>query len=108
MKNNHIYAVRLCEIREDRGLSKGAVSAALGVAPGTYYKYEICTICPSVKMLVQIADFFSVSVDYLIGHETRGSLDTTEQQVCKYTGLSPLAVGRLHNSPVRDIQIQWR
>lgn len=106
MKINNIYAVRLREIREDRGLSAASVAAALGIHPSTLANYENGAVCPSVKMLIQIADLFSVSLDYLIAHDTSRSMDTTTEQVCRYTGLSPQAVRGLHKT--RNFRIEWR
>lgn len=108
MKLNTIYAVRLAEIRESRGLTASSVACELGIYPGTYSKYETCTICPSMKILVQIADYFNVTVDYLIGRESANCVDMTEEQISRYIGFSADTVKSLHNSPVRDIQIQWR
>lgn len=108
MKLNNIYAVRLYEIRESRGITAASVASEVGVSPGTYSKYEACEICPSMKILVRIADYFNVTVDYLIGRDTKECVDMTEGQISRYIGLSADTVRKLHNSPVRDIQIQWR
>ena len=109
MKLNNIYAVRLFEIRESREVTASSVASAIGVFPGTYSKYEACEICPSMKILVRIADYFNVTVDYLIGRNTKECVDMTERQIGRYIGFSPDTVRRLHNSPetVKDYEV-WR
>lgn len=106
MTQNKIYAVNLRPVREDRGLSQTALATAIGYTESVIQNYETGCTCPSVKTLCQIADILGVSVDYLIGHDTKRCADTTAEQVCIYTGLSPEAVRGLHNS--RGIRITWR
>lgn len=109
MKLNNIYAVRLFEIRESREITASSVAAAVGVSPGTYSKYEACEICPSMKILVRIADYFNVTVDFLIGRDTKECVDMTERQIGRYIGFSPDTVRRLHNGPERVKEYEvWR
>lgn len=106
MTQNKIYAVNLKQIREDRGISVEILSNEIGVTVSAFRNYESGCTCPSVKALCRLADILGVSVDYLIGHDTKRCADTTVEQVCIYTGLSPEAVRGLHQS--RGIRMIWR
>ncbi len=59
---------RLVELRKDKGFyqSKDA-AAALGIQYKTYLGYEHGTRNPSLETLIDIAKFYNVSVDYLLG-----------------------------------------
>ncbi len=58
---------RLRKLRKDRKLSQETVARALGLDRTTYVKYENGG---SIKQnLQELADFFEVSADYLLGRE---------------------------------------
>lgn len=54
-------------IREDRDLKQRELAAILGVAQNTYSQYENGIIEWTAPLLVKLADFYDVSVDYLLG-----------------------------------------
>lgn len=60
-------AIRLKELREERGLSQMAAGTALGVSRSTIDGYETKGRQPDIGMLINIADYFDVSLDYLVG-----------------------------------------
>lgn len=57
------------DIRQRKGLSQADVAAALGVSPVVYSRYESKKRQPSIDTLIQMADLFDVSVDYLLGRK---------------------------------------
>lgn len=61
--------MRLKEIRMQKGLSQKAVSEKLECAPTVYSRYETGDREPSIDMLLKLAAFFGVTVDYLLGNE---------------------------------------
>ena len=101
-----VSLARLRELREDRGIGIDKMVEALDVSLETYKNYETGAATPPFAKIVQIADIFGVSVDYLIGRDTNGRMDATMLQACIYTGLSPQAVRGLHKS--RGVRITWR
>lgn len=101
-----VYLARLRELREDRDIGIDEMVKALDVSLETYKNYESGAATPPFAKIVQIADMFRVSIDYLIGRDTNGRMDATLIQACIYTGLSPQAVKGLHKS--RGIRITWR
>ena len=57
------------DIRIRKGLTQAEVAAAIGVSSVVYSRYETGSRQPSVDTLVQMADLFGVTVDYLLGRK---------------------------------------
>jgi len=74
--------VNLKHLRKSHGISQKQLAAAVGVSQQSINKYENHNIEPDIATLKRIADHFQVSVDYLIGRETR------ESGVSRVSGLS--------------------
>ena len=81
-----MFANRIKYLRQTRELTQVQLADKLGVAKQSISNWENDNIMPSVDMLEKIADFFSVSTDYLLGRENRKSTDGSTIDV---TGLSP-------------------
>ena len=58
---------RIKNLREDRDLKQETLAEMLGVRQTTYSKYELGKINVPVEMLIKIADFYDVTLDYLVG-----------------------------------------
>lgn len=54
-------------LREDNDLTQQQLADYLGVAQNTYSQYETGKIAYTTQVLVKLADFYGVSVDYLLG-----------------------------------------
>lgn len=61
--------MRLKELREAKGLSQTQLANELGISQQAYARYEKGDRKPKISTLIKLADYFDVSVDYLIGHE---------------------------------------
>ena len=61
-----MYKNRLRDIREDRDLSQKQLAEYLQVHQTTYSDYEIGKLNVSIPVLHMLADFYNVSVDYLL------------------------------------------
>lgn len=61
--------LKLKETREARGYTQDEIANYLGVSRPTYTRYEQGTRECSFETLKKIADFFDVSIDYLLGRE---------------------------------------
>lgn len=55
-------------LREYHGISQQKLADAIGISQQSVNKYENHQTQPDIVTLIQIADFFHTSVDYLIGH----------------------------------------
>lgn len=60
---------RLKELRKAKGISQATLAERLGLSKSTIGMYETGDITPSVDALEQIADFFNVDMNYLLGKE---------------------------------------
>ncbi|MGN0950474.1 MAG: helix-turn-helix domain-containing protein [Mitsuokella sp.] len=60
------FAERLQSLREQHRLSKQELSSILGMARMSYFRYEKGERMPTYEVLLQIANYFDVSVDYLM------------------------------------------
>jgi len=61
------FAERLKECRKNINKTQRDVAKDMGITDGGYQKYEICKREPKIETLSKLADYFDVSVDYLIG-----------------------------------------
>ena len=61
--------VNIKDIRTRKGLTQSEVASALGVSSVVYSRYENGKRQPSIDTLVQMADIFGVTVDYLLGRQ---------------------------------------
>lgn len=61
-----MMTIRLKEIREDRDLKQEEVAKAIGISQVVYSRYERGIRLIPIDKLDKLADFYKVSVDYLI------------------------------------------
>ena len=59
--------VRLKELRKKKGISQLRLATELNTTQNTISRYETGEREPGIDELIKIADYFHVSVDYLIG-----------------------------------------
>ena len=59
--------MRLKELRRKKGLSQLRLATDLNTTQNTISRYETGEREPGIDELIEIADYFNVSVDYLIG-----------------------------------------
>ena len=60
-------------LRDARGLSDYAVAAKTGIARSTISEWKAGRHKPSVKNLLILANYFGVTVDYLIGNTQKAT-----------------------------------
>lgn len=58
---------RLRELREEQGLTQKQLSQRLGLNSVTYLHYEKSQREPPLSVLADMAHYFGVSTDYLLG-----------------------------------------
>ena len=74
------FAERLRALRAERRLSQADVAAAIGpcaigISWRNYQKLEVQTSLPNYHNLLALADFFQVSVDYLMGRTEKRDIN---------------------------------
>lgn len=62
-----MLALRLKQLREDKGIYQKELAGEILVSRETVAMYESGERMPAVKTLESIADYFMVSIDYLLG-----------------------------------------
>lgn len=70
---------RIRQLRKERGLSITKLAEAIGISYQSLQRYEAGKRDPSIQVLIKLADFFGVTVDYLIGREPKGNTIKTYQ-----------------------------
>lgn len=64
---SEIFAQRIKKARNDTGFTQEEVSKETGIIRSTIAKYEIGTLQPDLEKLGILADFYGVSIDWLLG-----------------------------------------
>ena len=67
MNNKEKFALIINRFKTDAGLSSEEFGALFGVKKGAVGKWERGENWPSTEILIGIAEYFNVSVDYLVG-----------------------------------------
>lgn len=60
--------IRLRDLRAEKNISQRKMAEMFSVSQGTYNNWEQGNTQPSIEQLIELARFFGVSVDYLIGN----------------------------------------
>lgn len=61
--------MRLKQIRKERGIKQTTLCAALGIAQSTLSSWENSIYEPDQNTTLKLADYFGVTVDYLLGRD---------------------------------------
>ncbi len=61
------FARILQDLREDRDISRKDLALALNISVSTLGMYEQGRREPNIDMLIKMADYFDVSIDFLVG-----------------------------------------
>lgn len=64
---NEVFAFRLRKLRERRRVSRRTLADLCGVSKSAMARYERGEREPSGKLVCELADYFGVSADYLLG-----------------------------------------
>ena len=61
------FMEKLPELRKEINISQSTLAKELGIAQNTLSQYESGKREPDNETLIKLADFFNVSIDYLLG-----------------------------------------
>lgn len=77
-------------IRNSRGISQQTLANAIGTTQQSVNMYENHKIEPDISTLIALADYFDVTVDYLIGRtdENNQPLRDSDSLLSKYSRLN--------------------
>lgn len=66
---NETLGKRIAELRRQRGLTQDQLAEAMNVSPQAVSKWENDLSCPDITMLPGLADYFHVTIDFLMRGE---------------------------------------
>ncbi|MBP5725672.1 MAG: helix-turn-helix transcriptional regulator, partial [Clostridia bacterium] len=85
MKTRLAENIRL--LRKRQGLTQEQLAEVLGVTVGSVHEWETRMSTPELGMITEMADFFDVSVDVLLGYQMRDNrLKATVDRLWKASG----------------------
>ena len=67
-----VFQIRIKAIREELGLSQIKVSSETGIHQSYLSKYENGALEPSLEQLGILANYYQVSIDWLLGNPHNG------------------------------------
>lgn len=67
MSEQNVFAKRIKELREEKGLSLAMLGGELGVSGVAIGRWEREARIPTIETLVLFSKYFEVSTDYLLG-----------------------------------------
>ncbi len=62
-----ILSERLLALRKERKMTRKEVAGNLNIVERTYQRYEQGEREPTASVLAELADFYGVTLDYLVG-----------------------------------------
>ncbi|MBE2973036.1 helix-turn-helix domain-containing protein [Priestia megaterium] len=107
-----MFSVRLTSLRKKKNVTQQKVADYLGITRPAYTAYEQGKRQPDYETLTKIADFFDVTVDYLIGRtdDPQGDSLKDDEQVLDgfwgydLTGLSEKEMQELKKQIRKEIE----
>lgn len=62
------FASHLKTLRQSKNVTQKEVAEAIHASERGYQRYELNERKPTFEILIALADYFEVSIDYLVGH----------------------------------------
>lgn len=75
-----MYFQRLRDMREDADMSQTQVATILGIQQTVYSRYERGFQTIPLELLLKLADFYNVSLDFLTGRTKSRSINKYENE----------------------------
>ena len=72
---------RIFHLMQERGVRASDIVKRTGIKQSTITEWKMGRASPGVNALVMLADYFGVTVDYLVGHDT--PTNTYKVKICK-------------------------
>lgn len=63
------FSSRLKELRTSKGLTQKEAAKLFNITERAYQNYELGRSTPQFSLLIEIADYFQVTLDYLTGRD---------------------------------------
>lgn len=99
--DNNILGKRIKKLRENKNLNQLEFSKILNISNTTLSQYEAGNRTPSDEIKEKVADYFNVSVDYLLGRTEKCNL---EDEGLKDKKIYNLDVSNLPEEAIKQIE----
>ena len=73
--------MRLKELRNNSGISQEKIAEYIGCSGAVYSRYETGARQPSIDIMIKLANFFGVSLDYLVGNREFEETTLSEREI---------------------------
>lgn len=94
---DNILAVRLRQLMEGKRITQQELADKTGCSRQSISQYMDGSNAPNIDKLILIAEFFNISIDYLVGKDKEQTEEELVQSIVNYTGLDEKSVEVLHN-----------
>ncbi len=78
---NQVFGTRVKDLRENAGLSMEQLATELGISKSRVNMWENNGTIPRGDVLIQLANYFKVSTDYLLGNDDVSEISQTNAQL---------------------------
>ncbi len=93
---DNILAVRLRQLMKDRNTTQQELADKTGCSRQSIGQYMEGSNAPNIDKMILIAEYFDVSIDYLVGKDKEQTESEFVQSIVNYTGLDETSVEELH------------
>ncbi len=94
---NALFPTQLRKLRKEKGVSQDELSKILGVSKSTLGLWETGDTLPDARSLHDLAVYYGVSADYLLGLSDVQTANMDVKAICEYTGLTEKALSFFHD-----------
>ncbi len=99
--DNNIIGKRIKKLRENKNLNQLEFSKILNISNTTLSQYEAGNRTPSDEIKEKVADYFNVSVDYLLGRTEKYSIEAEDSKEEKFFSFD---VSNLPEEAIKQIE----
>ena len=98
------FHLRIRQLRKAKGLSQEELGKRFDVIKQTVSNWENGVSTPSYKVLIELADFFQVSIDFLLGYQIKNNVQQAQgEDTTKIPIYSPKSASEGFFSPTNII-----
>lgn len=103
--NKSILGDRLKELRKDKNITQKELSKVLNIQNTTLSQYENGINEPNDEMKIKIADYFNVTVDYLLGRTNIRQINSVIEKEANQFGNEIIEIYRKKGKIEKDEKI---
>lgn len=105
---NNIFSVRLRELINERKVTQQEISENITASRQALNKWVNGETVPDILAAAELADYFGVSADYLLGMTDSPTIEPQQISAEKYIGLSPEATEHLADMQYCDFNTPYK